>query len=61
MFIAQLDLKKAFDRICHGSIESSIGGCALQLVVLQLSGSSFGTRYLRSLNLGGPGGAAGSA
>ena len=34
---------------------SSIGGCPLQLVVLQFSGSPFGTCDLRSLYLGGPG------
>ena len=56
VFIAQLDLKKAFDRISHDSIvemlcrtkpSSPIGGCPLQLVVLQFSGSPFGTCDLR--------------
>ena len=51
VYIAQLDLKKAFDRISHDSIAenvlsqkplSSIGGCTLQLVVLPFSGSPFG-------------------
>ena len=64
MYIAQLDLTKAFDRISHDSIAEmsrpqkpppTTRGCALQLVVLQFTGSPFGTRYFRPLYLCGQG------
>ena len=70
MFIAQLDLKRAFDRISHGSTAEMLRrknlcpqlvAVLLQLVVLQFSGSPFGPRDVRSLYLGGSGSGGGAA
>ena len=61
VYIVQLDLKNACDRISHDSIAEMLCRKNLCPQLVAVLCSWFGTCDLRSLYLGGPGSAAGSA